>query len=158
MTLGEAREAAKKALAEADRGIDPADHALVHGAQVHADTVENINEVLSRNAVGADGVRKGGMQAMRPGAGEGLVELIAPIVEQSAFFGGGLGTVAEVVGDAHEGVEGAHGTALRSRQKAEGVIEIARLATGQAFAVGIGIGEGSGHGGAGLCVGMGCQG
>ena len=42
MTLGEAREAAKKALAEADRGIDPADHALVHGAQVHADTVGSV--------------------------------------------------------------------------------------------------------------------
>ena len=70
------------------------------------------------------------------------VESPPPVRQRAALFLGRTGAVGQVVGDAHEGVQGAHGPPLVGGQQAEGVVEVAGLATGQPFAVGVGACQG----------------
>ena len=71
-------------------------------------------------------------------AGDRGVEIGSPLFQRRPFGFDRIGTVGEVVGVAHEGVQRAHATPLGPRQHLEGMKEVARLAPGQALAVTIG--------------------
>ena len=72
------------------------------------------------------------MRRMTVSAGERCAQAAAPVRRAVArLTSGRRRLVAEIVGDAHEGVEGAHGPPLRRRQQQEGGIEVARLAGGR---------------------------
>jgi hypothetical protein len=88
-----------------------------------------------------DGLVEGGVQRVAVGAGQGPVEPAPPVVELAPFGGDVAGSVGQVVADAQEGVQGAGVQALAARQQAEGVVEVRRLAPGQALAVGQGAGQ-----------------
>src|SRR5262245_31031783 len=77
-----------------------------------------------------------------------VVELAAKRIEPAAHLGQLARLIGQVVGDAQEGVEGAHGPVLASRQEAKGVMEVACLRPRNLFAAGIGSAEEWGHGGA----------
>src|SRR5215831_495093 len=79
-------------------------------------------------------------------AGQGAVQAPAPFGQEAALVGGSPPSIAQIVGNAEESVEGAHGQALRARQQAETVVEVARFPPGQPVTVGVGTSQGGVHG------------
>jgi hypothetical protein len=75
-------------------------------------------------------------------SGQRLLELPPPVRQGQAFVRDGFRPIGQVVGDAHEGVQGAHGAAPRRGQQAEGVIEVAGLSPRQPFAPDVGLRQG----------------
>ena len=95
--------------------------------------------------VAADGVIERCVQAMAVTAGQGQIEPATPVRQAAPLVVDASGLIAQVVRNTQEGIERAHGLALRTGQHAEGTVEIARLLPRQAFTVSVGACEGWGH-------------
>ena len=107
------------------------------GVQVHFHAVDHGMEIGGRHAETTDGVMKSRMKRMAIGSFQRFIKPSPPCEQKRTLFLGRSGTVGEVVGHAHEGIQGAHRPPLVGRQQAKGMIEVAGLAPGQSFAVGV---------------------
>ena len=120
-------------IAVAVQFIERADAARFH---VGSDTLYHLVKAVLRDAVAGDGVGQGGPdRIVVQRAGQSAVKPSAPgfqALARRARF------VAQVVRTPHEGVDGAHGIALRLRQHHERVVKIPRAFPGHPAAEFIG--------------------
>ncbi len=108
--------------------------------QVHRRSGNQFVQQLQRNLEAPDRVAHGKEnQIVRISAGGGRVPFGQPCMEQAAAFVAGHGlVVGEIVGRAHEGVDGADRIPARPGQRYEGVVEILGFAPGDGTALGVG--------------------
>ena len=77
------------------------------------------------------------------GVGAGWAPGFEPCGHLGAAGGDGFGfVVGDVVGAAHEGVDGAHGVGFVAREDAEGPVEVFSFAAGDFAAEAVGFGDG----------------
>ena len=116
--------------------------------EIHGDAGDQLVEQIERNVEALDGVADG--EEDRVGVSppwQTLTPVVEPGVEAAAALVAGDGfVVGEVVGLAHEGVDGADGVAARRGQGDEGVVEILGFAAGDGAAGGVGVGQSSAMG------------